>query len=231
MRLEKNKIWYSPLKRKKVEEKKKKMSLRVALLLIFLCVSSSLPLCAIALTTRVDAGTSFCFNQRVPHEAPYTFQFEVVAGGKRDISATVTDTTGNTQLLKDWRDSTQGQFTTAGTHPDGSMEVRVCLDNSVARFTPKWVSFTSHVGPHPNALKKAEIDPIEKNIAQLQTQLDFLSVAQQRLTVSEREHRNTLEDANERILLWTIFEALALFAMGIFQIFFLKKFLEVRARV
>lgn len=46
--------------------------------------------------------------------------------------------------------------------------------------------------------------------------------------VRERVHRNTAESTNSRVKWWSIFQLAVLLAEGIFQVWWLKRFFEVR---
>lgn len=179
---------------------------------------------ASALTTKIEPRQKACFTEEAPVDVPLSFQFQVTAGGKLDVDCEVFDATG--RRLHAWKDATEGRYNVRGDH--SSTKYKFCFGNEMAAFTPKWVNFHFLKGHHPNAAKVDQLDPIERQIQTLSTDIDALLEAQLRLRQAEHDHRNTVEDSNERMLLWSIFEALALFVMGLFNIFFVKRFLEVR---
>jgi len=47
------------------------------------------------------------------------------------------------------------------------------------------------------------------------------------IVMRERTHRNTAESTNGRVKWWSIFQMIVLFAEGIFQVWWLKRFFEV----
>lgn len=49
------------------------------------------------------------------------------------------------------------------------------------------------------------------------------------IVVRERTHRNTAESTNGRVKWWSIFQLGVLLGEGIFQVWWLKRFFEVRA--
>lgn len=49
------------------------------------------------------------------------------------------------------------------------------------------------------------------------------------IVVRERTHRNTAESTNARVKWWSIFQLLVLGAEGVFQVWWLKRFFEVRS--
>lgn len=182
---------------------------------------------ASAITTKVDAMSEFCFREDVGKDIPLRFNFKVTAGGKLDIDAAVYD--GSGRKLHSWQGATEGHYDVRGDA--SNTKYRFCFSNKMARFTPKWVAFFTHKGVHPNVANVEHLDPIEKQILELNEKMGLLRDAHDKLKVEERDHRSTIEDGNERVWLWSGLEAFSLLFMGVLQVFFLKRFLEVRSSV
>jgi hypothetical protein len=51
------------------------------------------------------------------------------------------------------------------------------------------------------------------------------------ILVRERTHRNTAESTNARVKWWSLFQLMILVAEGIFQVWWIKRFFEVRVSV
>jgi hypothetical protein len=49
------------------------------------------------------------------------------------------------------------------------------------------------------------------------------------IVVRERTHRNTAESTNNRVKWWSIFQIIVLLGQGVFQVWWLKRFFEVRS--
>eukprot|EP00672_Neobodo_designis_P021700 CAMPEP_0174829382 /NCGR_PEP_ID=MMETSP1114-20130205/1899_1 /TAXON_ID=312471 /ORGANISM="Neobodo designis, Strain CCAP 1951/1" /LENGTH=200 /DNA_ID=CAMNT_0016063127 /DNA_START=46 /DNA_END=648 /DNA_ORIENTATION=- len=182
---------------------------------------------AAAMTTKVEAKTEWCFREDVGKDIPLRFNFKVTAGGKLDIDASVYD--GSGRKLHSWHGVTEGHYEVHGDA--ANTKFRFCFSNKMAHFTPKWVSFFTHKGVHPNVANVEHLDPIEKTIMELNEKISELRDKHDELRVEEKEHRATIEDANERVWLWSGVEGFSLLFMGVLQIFFLKRFLEVRSSV
>lgn len=203
------------------------MSRTIPVVLVAAMLLWCLPITTDALNTKIDAASSWCFIEPVARDVSATFQFTVTHGGKQDINAQVFDESH--RLLDSWTLASSGKYVVKGDAANSKF--KVCFDNSMARFTPKWVSFSFHHGQHPAAAKVEHLDPVEKQIQTLAARIDELQNTQIRLRESEKNHRASAEDANERVLLWAVFETVALFGMGVFQIYFLKRFLERKTSV
>eukprot|EP00756_Hemistasia_phaeocysticola_P003870 Hpha_TRINITY_DN12499_c0_g1::TRINITY_DN12499_c0_g1_i1::g.42668::m.42668/K20347/TMED2, EMP24; p24 family protein beta-1 len=192
----------------------------VALLLLALAGYSQ------GLSLKVEPGTEDCFTLGVKRSQHVTFSFQCVAGGKLDIDARVLDS--NQQELKAWSLASDGRhYWTAATQGDA----QVCFSNKMSRWTPKWVSFYLVAGSDPSAARIEHLDPIEQTIKTVVDGLDELQVQQRGMRALERVHRDTIDDTNSRILMWSIFQALLLFIVGIVQVRHVKRFLEVKSTI
>jgi hypothetical protein len=65
----------------------------------------------------------------------------------------------------------------------------------------------------------------------VKTSSDLLSLIrdeQSYIVVRERTHRNTAESTNSRVKWWSIFQLIVLLGEGVFQVWWLKRFFEVK---
>ena len=65
-------------------------------------------------------------------------------------------------------------------------------------------------------------------VKQLTELLSQVKDEQSYIVVRERTHRNTAESTNGRVKWWSIFQLGVLIGEGIFQVWWLKRFFEVR---
>uniref|UniRef100_A0A0A9Z6L6 Transmembrane emp24 domain-containing protein A n=1 Tax=Lygus hesperus TaxID=30085 RepID=A0A0A9Z6L6_LYGHE len=74
-----------------------------------------------------------------------------------------------------------------------------------------------------------KIDPIEQEVSALAASMHHLQTLQVQLRQQQKEHRKTVYSTNNSVLYWCVFQIVALIAMSLFQIFFLKRFLEKKS--
>lgn len=69
---------------------------------------------------------------------------------------------------------------------------------------------------------------MEEMIKELTTSLTGVKHEQEYMSVRDRIHRTINESTNSRVVLWSFFEAVVLFTMTMGQVYYLKRFFEVR---
>lgn len=67
-------------------------------------------------------------------------------------------------------------------------------------------------------------------VRQLSELLSQVKDEQSYIVIRERTHRNTAESTNGRVKWWSIFQLGVLIGEGIFQVWWLKRFFEVRVQ-
>ena len=69
---------------------------------------------------------------------------------------------------------------------------------------------------------------LEEQIIELSNGLSAVKHEQEYMTIRDRIHRQINDSTNSRVVLWACFEALLLIAMTLGQVFYLRRFFEVR---
>jgi len=154
-----------------------------------------------------------------------TITYQVAGGGHLDIDFTVTRPKGRggTEVVfsQDKKDTGTYSFT---AERDGRYEY--CFSNEMSTVSGKTVSFNVHGVMYIE--DEGHVAPIEREIRALSSSLEAVKDEQEYIVVRERLHRDTAESTNDRVKWWSIIQAGLLVAVCAWQIFYLKRFFEVK---
>jgi hypothetical protein len=71
-------------------------------------------------------------------------------------------------------------------------------------------------------------DPLEAEVRKLSELLELVKDEQSYIVVRERTHRNTAESTNSRVKWWNLFVIGVVIGESVFQVWWLRRFFEVR---
>jgi len=174
----------------------------------------------------VDAHAEECFSEKVSTGTKLGLTFEVAEGGFLDIDVEVKGPDGKT-IYKGTKE-TNGKNTFAA-YKEGTYEF--CFSNKMSTMTPKIVMFTIDVGEVAATVEGEEGEhqnKLENMIQELSIAMAGVKHEQEYMEVRERIHRAINDNTNSRVVLWAFFESLVLVSMTLGQIYYLKRFFEVR---
>ncbi|KAG5654060.1 hypothetical protein H0H81_007786 [Sphagnurus paluster] len=192
-----------------------------SLLTTCLTLLAVIPILVSAHLIEVNAGHKECFFEDLHKHDKMTVTYQVGGGGHLDIDFWLTDPEDRV-LGKQIRQSTGSLSITA--EKDGRHEL--CFSNQMSAVTDKMVSFNVH-----GVIYVAGDDivaPVEREIRSLANGLLAVKDEQEYIVVRERTHRNTAESTNSRVKWWSILQAVVLFSVVAWQIYYLKSFFEVK---
>uniref|UniRef100_A0A0N5AML7 GOLD domain-containing protein n=1 Tax=Syphacia muris TaxID=451379 RepID=A0A0N5AML7_9BILA len=186
---------------------------------------------ASAFFIHIDANEEQCFFDRVVSGTKMGLMFEVVEGGFLDIDVKISGP--DNKVIYNGERESSGKYTFAA-HMDGVYTY--CFGNQMSTMTPKVVMFTMEVVPPGTQGSENEASPdpsessakLEEMVRELSTALSAVKQEQEYMEVRERVHRAINENTNSRVVLWVIFEAIVLVTMTVGQVYYLKRFFEVR---
>ncbi|GAA5918301.1 hypothetical protein JCM21900_003980 [Sporobolomyces salmonicolor] len=195
--------------------------MRPSLFLSVLALALASPL-ARAHTIDLDAGTKDCFFEDLHAEDKMTVTYQVAGGGHLDIDFWMRGPP-NDRIMNEQKKKDTGTFSFTAEQ-DG--RYTYCFSNEMSTVTGKTVSFNVH------GVMYVEDDghtaPIEKEIRALSAALEAVKDEQEYIVVRERLHRDTAESTNDRVKYWSIVQTLLLCGVCAWQIFYLKRFFEVK---
>lgn len=183
----------------------------------------------------VDAYAEECFFDRVELGTKMGLTFEIADGGFLDIGVKIIGPDG--KVIHQSEQETSGKYTFAA-HASGVYTY--CFGNQKSTMTPKVVMFNMDVGEAPKKVDKdgTAVDGDKTNdhspgklddmIKELSTSLWGVKNEQEYMIVRDRNHRAINESTNFRVVMWSFFEASVLVCMTLGQVFYLKRFFEVR---
>jgi len=175
--------------------------------------------------TVLEPKSEECFHDAAKSGTKMSLTFEVAEGGFLDIDVRIDGPEGKS-VYKGDRESS-GKYTFAA-YMDG--DYKYCFSNSMSKMTKKVVMFSMDVGDPPKHQEsdEKEHDKLAEQVEQLSSILSAVKHDQEYMEVRDRTHAIINDSTNQRVVLWAFFEALVLLAMSLGQVYYLKRFFEVR---
>lgn len=171
-----------------------------------------------------------CFYETLKSQDELAVTFQV---GDRDRDATE-------QLHCDfWIQSPSGKVLKTLTDAShGSVQIKAeengkhvyCFSNEDSNMQTKDVSFNVHGVVYVDVNDNSG-DNLESSIRKLLELVYDVKNEQNYIVVRERTHRNTAESTNSRVKYWSIIQLVVIIFNSLFQVFYLKRFFEVKSAI
>merc|ERR1719186_842146 len=171
----------------------------------------------------IDAHAEECFYEKAGKGDNLFLMFEVAEGGFLDIDVKIQSPKG--QILHQVDRESSGKFSFAardeGVHS-------FCFSNKMSTVTPKIVMFTIEKTGVLEKANQGEDGDSHSKLEELSIAMTGVKHEQEYMEVRERIHRAINDNTNSRVVLWAFFESLVLVAMTLGQVYYLKRFFEVK---
>ncbi|KOS16630.1 Endosomal protein P24B [Escovopsis weberi] len=168
-----------------------------------------------------------CFHENLHKDDVMTVTFQVGdrafdSAGNLDIDFWITTPTSEYQVMQ--KSVSNGDHSFTAVH-DGKFTY--CFSNQHWGAKTKEVSFNVHgivyISEH-----EAQADPIETEVRHLSDLMAQVKDEQSYIIVRERTHRNTAESTNGRVKWWNLFVIGIVIGESLFQVWWLRRFFEVK---
>lgn len=196
-------------------------------LLSALFVGASLLQAVVGHNIQLPAHGRECFHEQLHRDDKMTVTFQVGdrefgGAGNLDIDFWITNPVGGYETQE--KSVSNGDFSFTAKH-DGKYVY--CFGNEHWGASSKEVSFNVH-GIVYVSEADAPQDPLEAEVRRLSELLSQVKDEQSYIVVRERTHRNTAESTNSRVKWWNIFILGVVIGESVFQVWWLRRFFEVK---
>jgi len=190
-----------------------------------------------SLTFQVEPRTSDCFYLDLMPGQRVRIPFYVTRGGLLDIDLRINGP-NNEQIYSGMQfESSQFEFISRFQGPHS-----ICWNNEMSRWTAKVVQFHVEVDGRKIALEPGNpkqdevltpgaLTPMEDSINKISTALDSIQSDQRYFRSREQRHRDTAESTNARVFWYSVIESILLIGISLGQVYYLRKFFEVKRTV
>jgi len=178
---------------------------------------------SVELTFELPDSAKECFHEIIEKDVESTLEFQVVTGGHYDVDVILTD-----PMRKVLYKEVKKQYDSFTWTAEKTGEYVACFSNEFSTFSHKLVYIDFQVGdedPLPGLEgAAAPLTQMESSAQEIHENLNAVIDYQTHHRLRETQGRHRAEELNERIMVWSVFVTVAIFAVGIGQIWVLKSF-------
>ncbi|KAF6841336.1 emp24/gp25L/p24 family/GOLD [Colletotrichum plurivorum] len=185
---------------------------------------------ALAHNIQLPAHGRECFHETLHRDDKMTVTYQVGdrefgSAGNLDIDFWITNPMGQYETFD--KSVSNGDFSFTAKH-DG--KYTYCFGNEHWGAHSKEVSFNVH-GIVYVSETDVPSDPLEVEVRHLSELLAQVKDEQSYIVIRERTHRNTAESTNSRVKWWNLFVIGLVVGESVFQVWWLRRFFEVKRLV
>ncbi|WYZ34904.1 hypothetical protein EsH8_I_001180 [Colletotrichum jinshuiense] len=182
---------------------------------------------ALAHNIQLPAHGRECFHETLHRDDKMTVTYQVGdrefgSAGNLDIDFWITNPQGQYETFD--KSVSNGDFSFTAKH-DG--KYTYCFGNEHWGAHSKEVSFNVH-GIVYVSESDVPADPLEVEVRHLSELLAQVKDEQSYIVIRERTHRNTAESTNSRVKWWNLFVIGLVVGESVFQVWWLRRFFEVK---
>mmetsp|Transcript_3971 Transcript_3971/g.4054 ORF Transcript_3971/g.4054 Transcript_3971/m.4054 type:complete len:219 (-) Transcript_3971:74-730(-) len=209
-------------------------SMRISVCVYFIFIIQNIH----SYSIELQPGEKQCYSVTATAGMPCSGSFEVMSDDPSPIEVIVTGPSPHHKLLFESKfkgpgaleeDQSEGQFS---FDADTEGDYTLCILNGNEAENDGEARL---VGFNFRTISTGESDyqytGLEAELDEMRTGLDFLIDHMSYMNQREEVHANSLLVMRGKILFWSIFEALLLICMGVWQVTYISKFFEVKRRL
>ncbi|CAO3625020.1 unnamed protein product [Mucor hiemalis] len=179
------------------------------------------------LSIDIKPGEINCYYEELDVGERVTISYEVGDGGNLDIDFWISDPSGAivTSIVRSTSDTRSLTANVEGKYT-------YCFGNEFSTVSEKKVAFNVHENFQKihDSIKETT-DPLERELAELAESIFDVKAKQEYIVFRERQHRDTAESTNARVKWWSIGQLGLLITVCLWQVYYLKRFFEVKRAV
>lgn len=171
-----------------------------------------------------------CFFEKLKRNDELAVSFQVGSRNANNAEQYVVDfyiVTPNNQVKLKKLDLDHGD---ESIKADTEGKYQFCFSNEKTNRVDLDVTFNVH-GVVYIDLNDPKSDSLDYAVQRLSELTSDVKAEQGYLVIRERTHRNTAESTNSRVKWWSVFQILVVGLNSVFQVYYLKRFFEVKSVV
>jgi len=184
----------------------------------------------------VKPDEEVCFFEDLTSGEQMRGSYQVIEGGYLDIDLAVIYSRTQAKVVEQFRQE-EGTFEFEASEAG---RYKVCFGNRLSTNAVKKVQFSIHAGrvdelleneATENLADKSTVDRLHELVLRLGRRVSDLKEQEEYLRRRSERHQRTTENTGSRVLLSSLCEAAVLVGVNLWQIYYLRRFFEVKRMI